>query len=214
MKTEGQFIIFSPVEFDFWLSQQKFDRVINVIQLHHTYNPNYDDFKDGEHYSTLKQGIVMQQVGEHEEDFDSLEAMKRYHVDHNHWQDIAQNISIFPDGMVAVCRPFDIPPAGIKGCNLNGICIECVGNFDKGGDIMNVSQRSSIITVVRSLLDKFGLKPSIDTITYHAFWDMVTGKCTNMNGTGKGSFKSCPGNFGFFGGNTADAMQLNFIPLL
>ncbi len=195
MTTQGQFILMTPAEFREWLKNTTLYRTIRVIQQHHTYEPSYNDFDGSNHFKLL--------VG-----------MRNYHMKKHKWSDIGQNLTTFPDGTVAVCRPLDDMPAGVRGCNAFGICIENLGNFDRGGDTMTDQHRECILNVTAALLERFGLVASIDTITYHSFWDLNTGKCTNMNGTGKGSFKSCPGNFGFFGGNTADAMQLNFIPLL
>ncbi|WDU82253.1 SH3 domain-containing protein [Caloramator sp. Dgby_cultured_2] len=58
-------------------------------------------------------------------------------------------------------------------------------------------------------MQKFKLTPSTDTIVYHHWYDLNTGKRTN----GTGSTKSCPGT-NFFGGNSVEAANKYFIPLI
>ena len=126
------------------------------------------------------------------------------------WSDIGQNFTIFPDGVILTGRNINKAPAGIKGANSNGICIECVGNFDKGGDVMTDAQKEAIIAVTKILLDKFGLNAKTG-VTYHAWWssdgreigDYVKGH----------SAKTCPGT-NFFGGNSLTAYEKNLLPLI
>ena len=53
------------------------------------------------------------------------------------------------------------------------------------------------------------LESRLDTIVYHHWYDLDTGKRTN----GTGNTKTCPGT-AFFGGNTTEAAAANFIPLV
>jgi uncharacterized protein YgiM (DUF1202 family) len=122
---------------------------------------------------------------------------------------IAQNLTTFPDGTVAVCRPLDRIPAGIKGANQGGICIEHLGNFNTAGDTMTTDQRELIITLNAVLCRHFGLSPSTDTIVYHHWYDLDTAKRTD----GTGNVKSCPGS-AFFGGNTVKDARTVFVPLV
>jgi len=178
-------------EFKSWLDNQNVKRKIKLIQLHHTYSPSYKHF-DGSNHIALNQN------------------MKNYHIKTNGWNDIAQNFTIFPDGKIVLGRPLDKTPAGIYGANTNGICIECVGNFDAGGDVMTSSQQSAITGVLSLLLKKFGLDAQ-SGITYHAWWSS-SGKNLGDYVAGK-SVKSCPGT-AFFGGNTREAFEKNLLPLL
>jgi uncharacterized protein YraI len=131
--------------------------------------------------------------------------MKSSHIARG-FSDIAQNITIFPDGRVAIGRPLNTVPAGIYGQNGNGICIENIGDFDLGKDQMTPEHKDSIIQVSAQLCLKFGLNPDINSIVYHHWFDLRTGQRTN----GSGNTKSCPGS-GFFGGNTTSAAQQNLI---
>ena len=136
--------------------------------------------------------------------------MKTYHTKTNGWSDIGQNLTIFPDGVILLGRPLNVAPAGIKGANSNGICIECLGNFDKGGDVMAGAQKNSIIAVVKILLDKFNLN-AMDNVTYHCWW--------SADGRELGDYfknhssKTCPGT-NFFGGNSLTAYHNNLMPLI
>lgn len=138
------------------------------------------------------------------------QSMERSHIERG-FSEIAQNITVFPDGMIVICRAIEKIPAGIKGANANGICVENVGYFDKGKDEMTDEQRKSIILVTRALLTKFKLEPTIYSVVYHHWYDLNTGKRIPEGKTGV--TKSCPGT-NFFGGNTVDDCILNFLPLL
>ena len=187
-----EFKSFVTVEaFKEYITKLKVTRKINIVQLHHTYLPSYKQF-NGSNHTSLQNG------------------MRNYHMNTNGWSDIAQQFTIFPDGVIMTGRDMNVAPAGIKGANSNGICIECLGNFDKGGDVMTDAQKNAIIGVVKVLLDRFGLNAE-DNVTYHAWWssdgreigDYVKGK----------SAKTCPGT-NFFGGNGLTAYTKNLMPLI
>lgn len=173
-----------------WLNGQSVSRKITIVQLHHTYSPSYKNF-------TGKNHLQLQQ------------SMKNYHVQSRGFADIAQHFTIFPDGKIMTGRSLNAAPAGIKGCNANGICIECLGNFDKGGDIMTDAQKQAIAAAVKALLDRFKL--TTDSITYHSWWT-ADGKSLGDYISGK-SAKTCPGT-NFFGGNTRAAYEKNLRPMI
>ena len=122
---------------------------------------------------------------------------------------IAQNFTTFPDGTIMVCRYIDIVPAGIKGANEFGICIENLGNFDKKGDVMTENHKNCILSVTASLLKRFKLEANEQTIVYHHWYDLTKGKRILNEGTG--DTKSCPGT-NFFGGNTVVDFKNNLLP--
>ena len=188
MQTKGKFILCSMDEFAGWLMKAAVSRSISLIQVHHTWLPCYAQFKQTNH-------------------FDLLNAMEVFHVKERGFDMIAQNLTVFPDGTVAVCRPLDRIPAGIKGANQNGISVENLGNFDDEADVMTDSQQSAIIRVNALLCHRFGLVPSVESIIYHHWYDQDTGARTD----GTGNTKSCPGS-AFFGGNSVQAARDNFIP--
>lgn len=185
---DGQFILMNKKGFYDWLQEQNFKRKIKLLQNHHTYKPDYSNFDGDDH-------------------FDDLKAMDSYHENKKGWSDIGQNITIFPDGMIGICRPIDTAPAGIKGANKYGICIENYGNFDEGGDEMTHEQMSVICFVNAALCEKFGLEINKDTIVYHHWWNWSGKRTDGSDGNGK----SCPGT-NFFGGNKVENAQSNFYP--
>ncbi|WP_408007235.1 hypothetical protein ACJROX_21430 [Pseudalkalibacillus sp. A8] len=94
----------------------------------------------------------------------------------------------------------------------DSLAIENVGNFDKGKNQMTAEQRGTIITVTVLLMLKYGLTPSIDSITYHHCWDINTGERVLDHSEGHAE-KTCPGT-GFFRGNSTTSAKSNFYPLV
>jgi hypothetical protein len=186
---QGKFTLFDLNDFAAFLKTLTVHRTINLIQDHHTFIPSYKDFNGNNH-------------------FERLRAMEEAHLQRG-FSEIAQNLTIFPDGTVAVCRAFDTAPAGIKGANIHGLCLENLGDFDVGKDTMTAAQQDAILQVNALLCQKFNLMPSTESIVYHHWFDLDTGQRTN----GRGNTKTCPGT-GFFGGNTVSSAQANFIPLI
>lgn len=195
LNMHGQYILMTRVEFANWLFHNQFTRKITLIQQHHTWLPSYKHFHGSNHVQMLK-------------------GMENFHVKENGWKNIAQNITTFPDGTVAVSRPFNSAPEGSIGAKANaaGISIEHVGNFDIGHDVMTKEQSETIIFITAALSIKFGLTPSIDSITYHHWWDLGTGERVLDNAPAY-NVKTCPGT-GFFGGNTTTDAKTHFFPLV
>ena len=178
-------------EFAAYLNSLKINRAIKRIQLHHTYSPSYKHFT-GNNHKTLQ------------------ENMRNYHMKSNGWSDIGQHFTIFPDGVIMTGRDINKSPAGISGANTGAICIECVGNFDKGGDVMTESQKTAIVAAVKILIDRFKLNAA-DGVVYHA-WYKTDGTYIGDYVSGKSS-KTCPGT-NFFGGNTKAAYKSTLQPLI
>jgi hypothetical protein len=190
MQSKGKFILMNKQEFKDWLMKTKFTREIKHIQEHHTYIPNYKTIIGQDHFKTL-------------------EGMERTQIDRG-FETIGQNITTFNDGTIAICRDFNIAPAGIKGFNTASLCIENVGNFDIGGDTMTELHKDLILYVTALLCIKFKITPSTDDLVYHHWFDLVSGERIDDNSKGH-STKTCPGT-NWFGGNTIEASQKNFIP--
>lgn len=193
MQQKDGFILFPLDEFRQWLLQNKFRRPVKLIQNHHTEIPNYGYFKNENHFTLLH-------------------GMKKSHMEERGFSDIAQNFTTFPDGTLAVCRSLENDPAGIKGANKNGICIEHLGNFNNGKDQMKDEQRKTIIELNAVLCEKYHLTPNTNTIVYHHWYNRESGLRTN-GGTDPDVYKTCPGS-NFFGGNSVEAANANFIPLV
>ena len=188
-REEGQFILMNDNAFKDWLiNESNVTRAIKRIQNHHTWKPRYENTDNQDHFKIMA-------------------GMKRSHKKRG-FSDIAQNLTTFPDGYICVGRPLNTIPAGIKGANSGGICIEHVGNFDLDGDTMTQEHKELIVWLNATLLDFFNLETNTDSIVYHHWWT-ASGKRTN----GIKSAKSCPGT-NFFGGNKVEDCENNLLPLI
>lgn len=190
MRKQGKFLLFEDhAEFAAWLDGTVVSRRVLLVQNHHTWLPDYATFHGNNHFALLQ-------------------GMEGSHVERG-FAEIAQNLTTFPDGRIAVCRSLDKIPAGIKGANTGGVCIENLGNFDAGKDQMTTAHREAIVQVNAALCRKFALTPDTDSIVYHHWYDLNTGMRTN----GAGATKTCPGT-AFFGGNLVTDAAANFVPLV
>ena len=134
-------------------------RKIVAVHLHHTWRPRRQDFR----------GLA------------TIEAMRRFHMEQNGWSDIAQHITIDPQGGLWTGRNWNLAPAsavGHNGTSAEGpFMIEIVGDFDAGQDPFDGNQRKATIDVVAHLMSAFGLKE-----TDLKFHNEMTGQ------------KTCPGS--------------------
>lgn len=149
-----QFRQFTLLEYRDWLYRQQVSRRINHIQIHHTWKPRKTDYQ-----------------GER-----TIVAMYRYHTSTQGWQDIAQHVSIAPDGTIWDGRSLELDPAGIAGNNRGGYMIEMIGNFDQGEERLEGEQLHTVLGLVNVVMMHFGLNTS--AIVFHR----------------EHSDKSCPGN--------------------
>ena len=177
-------------EFEEWLNSIQLARTVLVIQQHHTFSPCYADFNGSNHFE-LQQG------------------MKNYHISHNGWADIGQHFSTFPDGTILSGRSLEQSPVCIKGQNTNSICLEHLGNFDSGKDVMLAEQRETIIQMTAILCRRFNIPVNTQSIVYHHWFNLSTGQRND----GSSNNKSCPGT-NFFGGNKVIDCSTNFLPLI
>ncbi len=194
----AQFRIFSPDDFELYLRASNFSRAIRVIQNHHTWKPDYT-------HLTPQRGEMYW-----------LESMRSVHINDRKWSDIGQHITTFPSGNIALCRPIDLVPAGIRGANTGAICIEHFGNFDSGADTMTPAHRETIIRLNAMLCKRFQVQPTKFTVVYHHWYDQrglrFSDEKINSKRVGNEQ-KSCPGT-AFFGGNTIQSAEEYFFPLI
>jgi uncharacterized protein YraI len=188
MESKYGFKKFTLKEFEAWIGQIKVARTIRTLQQHHTYLPNYSHF-DGDNHFSIQRG------------------MQNHHVHSNGWQDIGQHFSTFPDGSIVTGRSLEKSPACIYGFNSNSICIEHVGDFDKGKDVMTDAHKETAVKMSAAICKKFSIPVDTDKIVYHHWFNLSTGRRND----GNGGNKSCPGT-AFFGGNKVADAQANFIP--
>jgi hypothetical protein len=139
------------------LSRFPFTRKINAVHMHHTWRPNHAQYRGHE----------------------SIVGMWRFHTETNHWSDIAQHITIAPDGTIWLGRDWNRAPASAAGHNGNAqagpFMFEMIGDFDEGKDVFNGEQRDTALDVIARVQQRFGLPPG--SLQLH-----------NMMST-----KSCPG---------------------
>ncbi|WP_029274666.1 SH3 domain-containing protein [Pedobacter borealis] len=177
-------------EFETWISNLRVARTIIHIQEHHTWSPSYINFKGNNH-------------------FDLQQGMKSYHVSHNGWMDIGQHFTTFPDGTILTGRNLENTPACILGFNSHAICIENLGDFDTGKDLMTAEHKNTIVRITAALCKKFGITVNSDNVVYHHWFNLTTG----IRNNGTGNNKTCPGT-NFFGGNKVENCNQNFLPLV
>lgn len=194
-------------EFKTWLSSQKVSRKVTKLQVHHTELPNYSTWE-----KTDKKVYASNPEIGRTQSFDAYGKStwgKDANDGHGHY--IAQHFNIFPNGKITTGRDLESTPIGIKGQNTGAICIEIYGDFDKNSDVMTKEQRKSVIGLYALLCEKFKITPSSKSIIYHG-WHTASGTLLGKYIAGK-SAKTCPGT-AFFGGNSIEAMEKNFLPLI
>lgn len=116
-------------------------RSVNEVHLHHTWQPNHKTWKGAA----------------------SVRGMRNYHKGLG-WIDIAQHVTIGPDGSIWIGRNWNFPPASNGRPNRNGnrqlgpFMIETVGNFDKGNDVLEGPQLRAVLAVIGIIMDHFHLE--------------------------------------------------------
>lgn len=189
MEIRYNFTKMTLVEFEMWLQHQRVARNIKTIQQHHTWRPGYPNFTMN-HFNLQKN-------------------MQNYHVANNGWMDIAQHFTTFPDGTIMTGRSLEQTPVGIFGQNAGAICIENMGNFDQGQDVMSNEQKNTIVKMTALLCSKFNIPATTLGIVYHHWFNLITGERND----GTRNNKTCPGS-NFFGGNKVSDCENHFLPLV
>jgi hypothetical protein len=129
-------------QFSQLLQEFSFQRAINSVHFHHTSSPNHKDFKGHE----------------------SVVAMFNHHTKKRGFIDIAQHITIAPDGTIFLGRSWNLPPASSEGVNgtkkVGTFMFETAGNFNVGADPFTGPQRETVIAVIALVQMRFGLPPT------------------------------------------------------
>ena len=129
----------SVAEFAELLARFPFTRRVNQVHMHHTWSPNHREWR----------GLA------------SVQAMRDFHVRTNGWSDIAQHITIAPDGGIWTGRNWNQAPASSGGFNgtsaVGPFMFETVGNFDVGRDPFAGAQRDAVLEVIARVQLRFGL---------------------------------------------------------
>lgn len=143
------------------------------LHIHHTWKPTHKQFTGSNH-------IRIQQN------------MKAHHIRPSSsggsgFSDIAQHISIFPDGKIVTGRNFANSPASITGFNIirnkPSFCVELIGNFDVEG-----ASTSSANNLGYDKLEG----EQLDSIVKLARYFHIKNKYIRFHN--ENSSKTCPGN--------------------
>ncbi|MEO6163479.1 MAG: caspase family protein [Candidatus Binatia bacterium] len=132
------------------LDKFAFTRAINAVHMHHTWRPNHNQYDRIDGHRTIL-------------------GMYLYHTGTNGWQDIAQHITIAPDGTIWLGRNWNLPPASAAGHNGNShmgpFMFEIIGDFDRGRDSFEGEQRKTVLEVIARVQLRFKLAP--ETLRFH-----------------------------------------------
>ena len=185
MKTKNGFTLLeNGKDVKEWLSKQKVTRKITRLQVHNTFLPDYTTWE-----KTDKKVFSEPHFGRAQSLDDYGKKTWGYSDGHGHYT--AQNFTVFPDGKIIVSRNLNSKPIGIKGWNDGALCIEIYGNFDKGKDIMNTSQKKAVIYLYGELCKRFKIPVDTAHIRPHCHF--------TASGTYLGKYdpnrsaKTCPG---------------------
>ena len=139
-------------------------RKIDSVHVHHTWRPRHRDWR----------GLP------------TLRAMRQYHMTRAGMRDIAQHLTVAPDGGLWLGRDFAWPPASAKGHNGSSrtgpFMIEVVGDFDVAQDRLEGEQLRALVDSLAALADSFALD-ALDASNVEAWLHPHT----------RFAAKSCPG---------------------
>lgn len=105
------------------------------LDIHHTWMPNHTSF-NGDNHLKLQN------------------SMRDYHTQTRGWRDIAQHVSLAPDGLYITGRDFTWTPVSIHSdLNSGAFMVEMIGNFDIGHDTLEGNQLESILLLLNHFID-------------------------------------------------------------
>lgn len=134
----------SPAEFKTEVERFSWTRRVWRLDLHHSVVPSIDD------YDGLK----------------SIEFIWRNDLQRRGWEDIAQHVSVAPDGVIWTGRDWNKTPASIgRRMNIGAFMVEAIGNFDRGRDRLEGAQLDSVLTVIDTVQRKFDLP--VQALLFH-----------------------------------------------
>ena len=145
------FVKLSLPDFEQLLTTYPFTRVINAVHMHHTWKPRRSDFN----------GVA------------TIDAIYEFHTEKppkgNGWADIAEHVTIDPQGGIWTGRDWNTPPASNTGSNgtsrLGPFMFEMIGNFDKTMDLFDGPQHDTVIPLIAAVQKRFNLPP--ESLKFH-----------------------------------------------
>lgn len=145
--SERQFHPLDINAFKLLVERFPFRRKIDAVHLHHTWRPNHAQYHGR----------------------DTILAMWRFHTQELGWDDIAQHVTIAPDGMIWTGRDWNRRPASASGFNGNDsvgpFMIEMIGDFDRGKDRFERDQKAAALEVIAAIQTRWDL--SEKTLRFH-----------------------------------------------
>ena len=99
----------------------------------------------------------------------TVNEIRRFHVEERGWDDIGYNLVITADGRVRKGRDWAKVPACVSGSNRHAFCIAVTGDNTRPGMEWNDEQRSSLVAVIDTMValtgaDVKGHKDMRDTL--------------------------------------------------
>lgn len=110
----------------------------------------------------------------------TVEAVRRYHVNHNGWKDIGYHYLIYLDGSIHQGRPLDQKGAHVKNHNEGTIGVCYVGGLDnnkKAKDTRTEAQKLALHRLVDALKTAF---PTIKKVSGHYMYDNKACPCFDV----------------------------------
>lgn len=145
----GHFEKISVEEFEVRMRAFPFRRQIDSVHMHHTWRPTQAQYRVNPAASIL--------------------GMYNYHVKTLGWADIAQHISIGPDGEIWTGRDWNMMPAsstGFNGTAAKGpFMFEMIGDFDQGQDPFGGAQKAAVLRVIKAVQERFRLP--VESLRFH-----------------------------------------------
>ncbi|UVW27414.1 caspase family protein [Massilia sp. H6] len=130
------------------LSRYCFTRKINALHMHHTWRPSHRQFNG----------------------HDSIVGMWTEHTQTRQWSDIAQHITIDPEGLIWLGRNWNAAPVSATGQNGDShagpFMLAMIGDFDQGCDHFGGEQRKTVVSVIAQVQRRFGLAPG--SLMFHS----------------------------------------------
>ncbi len=110
----------------------------------------------------------------------TVEAVRRYHVNHNGWKDIGYHYLIYLDGSIHQGRPLDQKGAHVANHNEGTIGVCYVGGLDekkKAKDTRTEAQKLALHRLVEALKTAF---PTIKKVSGHYMYDNKACPCFDV----------------------------------
>lgn len=134
----------SPAEFVEDVAEFPWSRHVWRVDMHHTWYPAHADYRG----------------------LESIERIARTHVQVRGFEDIAQHVTVAPDGKIWTGRDWNRTPASVGyGMNVGVFMLEAIGNFDLSFDRLHGAQLESVIVVIDAVQRRFALP--VQALLFH-----------------------------------------------